>query len=214
MLNVALRYVYAGEEKEGWSFYDRVYQLPDKEEIRARVLALLKDEPVYQFIYQNYRHLRQDVSVTLPASMKSILDRRFPGWSYLPVDDEIRKFLKEYVSEYARPDLINGDFDGNSQTDFAVLIEGKTRSPKGASIEMRKARLVVFLTKAAGFQIKVLDPEGAYLVLMKRGDWDYSYETDQYFTYQSDAIFAGIFEKGGTSYVYQQGRFRSIITSD
>lgn len=100
----------------------------------------------------------------------------------------------------------NGDFDGNGRTDFAVLIEENNRSHKRASIEMRKARLVVFLTKAAGFQTKVFDPEGAYLVLMKRGDWDYSYETDQYFTYQNDAIFAGIFEKGGTSYRYQKGR--------
>ena len=213
VLNVTLRFVYAGEEKEGWLFYDRVYQLPDKEEVRVRVLALLKDEPVYQFIYKN-RHVEQGALVTLPASMKSILDRRFPGWSYLPVDDEIRKFLKEYFSEFVRPDLIAGDFDGNGRTDYAVLIEENTRSPKRAGIEMRKARLVVFLTKGAGFQIKLLDPEGAYLVLMKQGDWDYSYETDQYFTYQNDAIFAGIFEKGGTSYVYQKGRFRSIITSD
>ena len=79
---------------------------------------------------------------------------------------------------------------------------------------MRKDRLVVFLTKVAGFEIKVLDPEGAYLAVMKQGDWDYSYETNQYFTYQNDAIFAGIFEKGGTTYVYEKGRFRSIITSD
>lgn len=213
VLNVALRFVYGGEEQEGWSFYDTVYQLPDKEEIRARVLALLKDEPVYQFIYKN-RHFKQDALVTLPASMKAILDKRFPGWRYLPVDNEIRTFLKGYVSENARPDLINGDFDGNGQTDFAILIEENTRSPKAASTKMRKARLVVFLNNAAGLQIKVLDPEGAYLVLMKRGDWDYSYETDQYFTYQHDAIFTGIFEKGGTSYVYRKGRFRSIITSD
>ncbi len=34
---------------------------------------------------------------------------------------------------------------------------------------------------------------------------DYSYETSEYFTYQNDAIFTGIFEKGGTSYVYEKG---------
>ena len=211
VLNITLRHVYAGEEKEGWAFYDKVYRLTDKEEVRVRVLALLKDEPVYQFVYRNRRDAKQGSVVTLPFRMKSILDRRFPGWSYLTVDDEIRKFLKEHVSEYARPDLINGDFDGNGLTDFAVLIEENARVPNR---EMRKARLVVFLTKAAGIQTKVLDPEGAYLVLMKRGDWDYSYETSRYFTYQNDAIFAAIFEKGGTSYVYQKGKFRSIITSD
>ena len=214
VLNVALRFVYAGEEREGWALYDKVYQLPDKEEVRSRVLAVLKDEPVYQFIYKKHRPVKPDAMVTLPARIKSILDGRFPGWTYLPVDDEIRKFLKEYVSEYARPDLINGDFDGNGRTDYAVLIEENARSPKRADREMRKDRLVVFLTKVAGFEIKVLDPEGAYLAVMKQGDWDYSYETNQYFTYQNDAIFAGIFEKGGTTYVYEKGRFRSIITSD
>jgi hypothetical protein len=49
---------------------------------------------------------------------------------------------------------------------------------------------------------------------MKHGEWDYNYETQQYFTYPHDAIFTGIFEKGGSSYLYEKGRFRSIITSD
>ena len=214
VLNVTLRFVYAGKEQEGWAFYDKVYQLHDKEKVRTRVLDVLKDEPVYQFIYKNNRDFKQSAEISLPASMKSSLDRRFPGWSYLPVEEEVRTFLKEYVSEYARPDIIKGDFDGNGLVDYAVLIEEKTTLPKKANAEMRKARVVVFLTKAAGFQIKLLDPEGAYLVLLRRGDWDYSYDTSEYFTYQNDAIFTGIFEKGGTSHVYEKGRFRSIITSD
>lgn len=52
VLAVTLRLIYAGEEKKGWEFFDRAYQLPDKEEIKARVLAILKDEPVYRFIYR------------------------------------------------------------------------------------------------------------------------------------------------------------------
>jgi hypothetical protein len=52
VLAVTLRLIYAGEEKKGWEFFDKVYQLPDKEEIKARVLALLKDEPVHRFIYR------------------------------------------------------------------------------------------------------------------------------------------------------------------
>ena len=52
VLTVTLRLIYAGEEKKGWEFFDRVYQLPDKEEIRGRVLTVLKDEPVYRFIYR------------------------------------------------------------------------------------------------------------------------------------------------------------------
>jgi len=214
VLNVTLRFVYAGKEEEGWAFYDKVYQHHDKEEVRTRVLDVLKDEPVYQFIYKNHRDFKQTARISLPSSMKSSLDKNFPGWSYLPVEEEVRTFLNEYVSEYARPDIIKGDFDGNGLVDYAVLIEEQTTLPKKAKAEMRMAHLVVFLTKAAGFQMKVLDPEGAYLVLLGRGDWDYSYETSEYFTYQNDSIFTGIFEKGGTSYLYEKGSFRSIITSD
>ncbi len=57
VLNVVLRFVYAGEEEEGWALYDKVYELSDKEEVRARVLTLLKDEPVYQFICNNKRQI-------------------------------------------------------------------------------------------------------------------------------------------------------------
>jgi len=31
---------------------------------------------------------------------------------------------------------------------------------------------------------------------------------------ENDAIFAGIFEKAGASYIYENGTFRAIITSD
>jgi len=214
VLNVTLLSVYAGREEEGWAFYDKVYHLHDKEDVRTRVLDVLKDEPVYQFIYKNHRDFKQAAEISLPPRMKSSLDRRFPGWGYLPAAEEVRKFLKEYVSEFARPDIVKGDFDGNGLLDYAVLVEEKTTLPKKADAEMRKARLVVFLTNSVGFQLKVLDPEGEYLVLLRSGAWDYSYEPSEYFVYQNDAIFNGIFEKGGSSYVYEKRGFRSIITSD
>ena len=58
------------------------------------------------------------------------------------------------------------------------------------------------------------NPEGAYLCLMPRGEWDYDFEMQAFFTYANDAILAGIFEKGGTSYVYEKGKFRAITTGD
>jgi hypothetical protein len=50
-LDIALQYVFAGKEKEAWAFFDREYKHPDKEEVKSKVKAVLRDQPVYRFIY-------------------------------------------------------------------------------------------------------------------------------------------------------------------
>ena len=55
VLHRLLVYVYAGREKEAWEFYDRTYKLDDKEEIRRRVKSILRNQPVYKFIYNHRR---------------------------------------------------------------------------------------------------------------------------------------------------------------
>jgi hypothetical protein len=52
VLLIVLRYTYAGKRNEAWSFYNREYNRPDKERLRARILATLRDEPVYRFLYR------------------------------------------------------------------------------------------------------------------------------------------------------------------
>ena len=51
VLRIVFRYVYAGKEQEGWAFYDNAYQLPNKSNVRSKVLDRLGNEPVYNFIY-------------------------------------------------------------------------------------------------------------------------------------------------------------------
>ncbi|MGH9967425.1 MAG: hypothetical protein ACREBG_06280 [Pyrinomonadaceae bacterium] len=51
VLRIVLRYVYAGKEQAGWAFYDKECELPNKDQIRSKVLAKLGNEPVYKFIY-------------------------------------------------------------------------------------------------------------------------------------------------------------------
>lgn len=46
-LDILLRYIYARKPEEGWDFFEREYQRPDKEEIRARIKLVLKQSPVY-----------------------------------------------------------------------------------------------------------------------------------------------------------------------
>jgi hypothetical protein len=49
-LEVLLRFLYAGKEKEGWEFFDKAYALPDADKIKAKVKEVLREAPAYNFI--------------------------------------------------------------------------------------------------------------------------------------------------------------------
>jgi len=50
-LDIALDYIFAGKEQEAWSFFDKEYRRPDKKEMKTKIRAVLKKQPVYRFIY-------------------------------------------------------------------------------------------------------------------------------------------------------------------
>ncbi len=49
-LDLLLRFLYAGEEKVGWEFFDKAYTLPDAVRIKAKVKEVLQKAPAYKFI--------------------------------------------------------------------------------------------------------------------------------------------------------------------
>jgi hypothetical protein len=51
VLLVALQYIYAGREQEGWAFYDREYRLDDKARMKMKVKSVLRKSAVYNSIY-------------------------------------------------------------------------------------------------------------------------------------------------------------------
>lgn len=56
-LDIFLRYIYAGEEAQGWAFFDAAYQQNDDKALKAKIKARLANEPVYQML--NNRHYRR-----------------------------------------------------------------------------------------------------------------------------------------------------------
>ncbi len=52
VLSNLLIYVYAGEQMQGWETFEKDYKFADKTEMKRRVKAILRDQPVYKFIYQ------------------------------------------------------------------------------------------------------------------------------------------------------------------
>jgi hypothetical protein len=54
VLQVTLKYIYAGKRDEGWSFFEREYRTHEgiaKEKMRAEIEETLSAEPVYKYIY-------------------------------------------------------------------------------------------------------------------------------------------------------------------
>jgi hypothetical protein len=56
VLQVALKYIYAGRRDEGWAFFNREYRTHEgisREKMRAEINDALSGEPVYTYIYSN-----------------------------------------------------------------------------------------------------------------------------------------------------------------
>jgi hypothetical protein len=56
VLQVTLKYIYAGKSDEGWAFFNREYKTHEgigKEKMRAEIDETLQEEPVYKYIYSN-----------------------------------------------------------------------------------------------------------------------------------------------------------------
>ena len=156
----------------------------------------------------------QDTSPpNLSSEIISALDRRFSDWKFPHVDNEIRDFLRKNVAPDARPEFIEGDFDGDGRLDCAVLIEHGTVLNESGETISHNMYIAAFLKRNAGYKLYVIGGH-EYLMLVKKGRKDYDFEMGKTFTYANDAIFTGIFEKAGTSYVFENGKFRPILTSD
>jgi hypothetical protein len=51
VLEILLMYVFAGRRDEGWAYYNRVYTLSDREEMRAKIEKRIKADEFYRAIY-------------------------------------------------------------------------------------------------------------------------------------------------------------------
>jgi hypothetical protein len=52
LMSVALDYLFAGEERRGWKFFDETCTLPDKARIKEDMQKELNAHPVYRYIYK------------------------------------------------------------------------------------------------------------------------------------------------------------------
>lgn len=145
--------------------------------------------------------------ITLPSECVKILDRKFKGWKMAQVSKDVAAWFKKAKYAYT-PNLIKGDFDGDAKTDYVVLIHQTIDSqPMNSTI--------VFLHSAKGYKMFNLEGgDGDYLVFEKKGNKAFDHEKNKSFTYKTDAVTVGIWEKATTSYIWKNGKFVGIVTSD
>ncbi|MGC2235074.1 MAG: hypothetical protein WA584_02860 [Pyrinomonadaceae bacterium] len=154
----------------------------------------------------------QAQSVELPDSCKKLLDKNYQGWKPAPIQKDITDYFRgKNLSNQLN--LVKGDWNGDGKMDYAALIKhGKSKNEAGEIIGDRRLT-IAFVSRRKGYRHFSFDG-GDYIVLMKKGSEDYDYNTDKKFRYRTDAIFDGIWEKAGVSYVWKNGKFIEIITSD
>jgi hypothetical protein len=56
VVDVLLTYIYAGRKEEGWRYFYKNYNLPDKQQLRFDLRKLLAGSTVYNSIYSKNRH--------------------------------------------------------------------------------------------------------------------------------------------------------------
>jgi hypothetical protein len=156
--------------------------------------------------------LAEAQEISLPKECGQILDKKYKGWKMADIPLMILNWHKNSKQPF-NPNLIKGDWDGDGKMDYAALIEkGKLRSPNGMNAPTLYT--VAFIKRANSYSFYKLDENSDFIGLAKKGDKGYDYETGKTFTYKNDAIFSGIFEKAGTSFIWRKGKFVGIATSD
>lgn len=146
----------------------------------------------------------------LPKKVLANLDKTFPGWRLAEVDSSIWKYFQAN-SMPMFPSVIWGDFNGDKKRDYAVQIV------YGDSTD-RKRLLVAFLAKAKSYDRVELHKQGDdhryYLRLYEKGKIYTDSEALRGPQYPNDTIGLMIYERGGITYVYVNGKFQKVISFD
>jgi len=129
--------------------------------------------------------------IGVPDPIRRELDAMCKGWQLAPVTPEIAEEIKTRTPTWP-PNLLPGDFNGDGQTDVAVLIECNG-----------SAQLAAFLSNGSGFSKEVLEKPQPYdprefLHLIRN-------------EYQHDAIGVEYEAVGGHAWVLRDGRWQSVV---
>ena len=126
-----------------------------------------------------------------PAGVRADLDLTCPSWRLAPVLPEIEQEVRTRTPSWP-VNLLPGDFNGDGQTDVAMLVECK------GTVE-----LSVFIAAESKFAKHVLEPpqlfDARQFLHLVRGEFEH------------DAIGVEYEAIGGHAWVFRAGRWQSVV---
>ncbi len=153
-----------------------------------------------------------DDSLVLSDEISDFLQNKMPGYEILPKEKWLSEEYLESMSKSMRPlykddILVEGDFNGDGEDDFATFLMDK----KG------KIRLYAFHKTSSGYKKYELQKEGSGGFLGAGLDVEepgFVYGGNKEVGLEYNGINYNIYEKTGTTFYYDSGRYRKVLTND
>lgn len=145
--------------------------------------------------------LAKNTSPALPAAISSYLDQQHAGWKLVEGDPVCHS-----------RSVVKGDLDGNGKTDYTVMFKTK-----------KDGYIIAFLANGASYKPVIAHQgyvsDGGFLVLAKKGE-PYAEiisedgERGPTRKLKTDALASGGCESSETLYIYTNGKFSQVATSE
>ena len=139
--------------------------------------------------------------------VRRLLDQKFPGWQFATISDS----LTAQISPDSSPQWVQGDYDGDGQTDYAVQIV------KAGPRDTQQV-VIALLRRGKGYDLHTLKRFGiqraTYLRTSPKGEETMDIEHDRKITNPTDVLDLLYGQEAGETFVYEKGQFRLIASGD
>lgn len=153
-----------------------------------------------------------DDTLILSEEISDFLNEKMPNFEIVPKDKWLSEEYLESMSKSMRPlykddILVEGDFNGDGENDFATFLMDK----KG------RIKLYAFHKTASGYKKYELQKEasegylGAGLDVEEPG---FIYGGNKEVGLEYNGIIYNVYEKTGTTFYYDAGRYKKVLTND
>lgn len=156
--------------------------------------------------------IEEDDTLIVPDEIASFLKNKMPGFEIVPREKWLSEEYLDGLSKYSRPSykqdiLIEGDFNGDGEDDFATFLMDK----KG------KISTYAFHKTGDGYKKYLLQKEGNSDFLgagLETEEPGFIYGGNKEVGLDYNGINYNIYEKSGATFYYDAGRYRRVQTSD
>jgi hypothetical protein len=160
----------------------------------------------------NKEELEIDDTLVVPDEISDFLKNKMSGYEIVPREKWLSEEYLEGMSKSLRPlykndILIEGDFNGDGEDDFATFLIDK----KG------KMKLYAFHKTSSGYkkyELKIGETSGFLGAGLDVEEPGFVYGGNKEVGLEYNGINYNIYEKTGTTFYYDSGRYRKVLTND